>query len=293
MPNHFHPIVLGPSDSCCRASPPHRAASRVLGCPRPRVQSADSTPPANVSHGEAPVGGTNAPPAPIEPRLPPLERGRLHRLRLETKHVTVTVAPGITYAAWTFNGGVPGPVLHVLQGDTVDVTLINRSNTPHSMDFHAAEIAPNKYYVNVMPGDSLHYRFVARVPGAFMYHCGTAPAAIHIANGMYGALVVDPATPRPQGEGVRAGPERVLLHAEDRRRRRVHAQLAQAPRHGAGPRGLQRPGVTVCGASDRRVRGGARAALRRERRPEPDLVLSRGRGDLRAGVRGRVCSPIP
>jgi nitrite reductase (NO-forming) len=65
------------------------------------------------------------------------------------------------------------------------------------MDFHAAEIAPSRYYVNVMPNDSIHYRFVPHVPGVFLYHCGTAPVAAHIANGMYGALIVDPATPRP------------------------------------------------------------------------------------------------
>jgi nitrite reductase (NO-forming) len=63
---------------------------------------------------------------------------------------------------------------------------------PHSLDFHAAEIAPSRAYVNLGPNDSLHYRFVARVPGAFMYHCGTAPVAMHIANGMYGAVIVDP-----------------------------------------------------------------------------------------------------
>jgi nitrite reductase (NO-forming) len=88
--------------------------------------------------------------------------------------------------------------MHVRQGDTVDFTLINRGTIPHSMDFHAAEIAPSKYYVNVMPGDSLQYRFVARVPGAFMYHCGTGPVAMHIANGMNGSLVVDPPRPRPR-----------------------------------------------------------------------------------------------
>jgi nitrite reductase (NO-forming) len=68
------------------------------------------------------------------------------------------------------------------------------------MDFHAAEIAPDKAYRNVMPGDSIHFRFVARVPGAFMYHCGTAPVAAHISNGMYGALIVDPRTPRPPAQ---------------------------------------------------------------------------------------------
>jgi len=71
---------------------------------------------------------------------------------------------------------------------------------PHSMDFHAAEIAPDRAYRNVMPKDSVQFRFVARVPGAFMYHCGTAPVATHIANGMYGALIVDPATPRPAAQ---------------------------------------------------------------------------------------------
>jgi nitrite reductase (NO-forming) len=173
-----------------------------------RAQAPDSIPPANVSHGEAPVGGPDAAPAPIGADLPARERTRLHRIRLEIQHVTLNVAPGVTYAAWTFGGRVPGPTLHVGQGDTVDFTLVNHANIPHSMDFHAAELAPSKYYVNVMPGDSLHYRFVARIPGAFMYHCGTAPVAMHIANGMYGALVVDPATRQPKAK------EFVLVQSE-------------------------------------------------------------------------------
>ena len=92
---------------------------------------------------------------------------------------------------------MPGPTVRVTQGESVDFTLVNNTAMPHSMDFHAAQIAPNKYYVNVMPKDSIHYQFVAEVPGVFMYHCGTAPVAAHIANGMYGALIVDPRTPRP------------------------------------------------------------------------------------------------
>ncbi|MGZ8391773.1 MAG: multicopper oxidase domain-containing protein [Gemmatimonadales bacterium] len=156
----------------------------------------DTVPPADVSHGEAPIGGPQADPAPVAAQLAPAERIRLHRIRLEMSHTPVNIAPDLRYAAWTFGGTVPGPVLHVRQGDTVAFTLVNRANIPHSMDFHAAEIAPSKHYVNVMPGDSLQYRFVARVPGAFMYHCGTAPVAMHIANGMYGALIVDPIVPR-------------------------------------------------------------------------------------------------
>src|SRR5688500_14892020 len=168
----------------------------------------DRVPPADVSHGEAKIGGPGAEPSPVLARLAPAERTKLHRIRLEMTHTIVTIAPGVRYAAWTFGNVVPGPTLHVRQGDTVAFTLVNRANIPHSMDFHAAEIAPSKYYVNVMPSDSLQYKFVARVPGAFMYHCGTAPTAMHIANGMYGALVVDPAKPRPPAK------EFVLVQSE-------------------------------------------------------------------------------
>jgi nitrite reductase (NO-forming) len=183
------------SDRAASAGTPRTAESDQTTSPR---EEPDSTPPADVSHGEAKIGGLDADTAPVPARLAPAEKTRLHRIRLEMKHATVTIAPGVRYAAWTFGGAVPGPALRVRQGDTVAFTLVNRANIPHSMDFHAAEIAPSKYYVNVMPGDSLHYRFVARQPGAFMYHCGTAPVAMHIANGMYGALIVDPLTPLPK-----------------------------------------------------------------------------------------------
>ena len=175
--------------------------------PNPRTPP-DTNPPADISHGEAPVGGPQSAPAPILARLAPREPVRLHRIRLEMTHTTVQIAPGVNYAAWTFDGRVPGPALRVRQGDTVDFTLVNKADIPHSMDFHAAEIAPDKYYRNLMPGDSLQYRFVARVPGAFLYHCGTAPVAMHIANGMYGALIVDPRTPLPVAE------ELVLVQSE-------------------------------------------------------------------------------
>ncbi|HXM37743.1 MAG TPA: multicopper oxidase domain-containing protein [Gemmatimonadales bacterium] len=147
--------------------------------------------PADLSHGEAPVGSGEQP-APIDPTAPPRSTSRLHRVRITIRHAKITIADGVTYDAWTFDGRVPGPVLRVTEGDTVDFTLVNQAPMPHSLDFHAAEIAPSRVYVNLMPHDSLHYRFVARVPGAFMYHCGTAPVALHIANGMYGAIIVDP-----------------------------------------------------------------------------------------------------
>lgn len=170
-------------------------------------EQAPTTSPANVSHGEAPVGEVGSPP-PIDAAAPARSTTTLHRVRLEMVDTIVTIADGVRYHAWTFGGRVPGPILRVTVGDTVDFTLVNRAMMPHSMDFHAAEVAPSRVYTNVMPKDSLHYRWVARVPGAFMYHCGTAPAAAHIANGMYGAVIVDPARPRP------AAREYVLIQSE-------------------------------------------------------------------------------
>src|SRR5437763_4948960 len=168
-----------------------------LACREKPAQTAQApaTPPtsvpANVSHGEAPIGSTTEPP-PLYPVAPPRATEHLHRLRIAIKHAKTAIANGVTYDAWTFDGQVPGPVIRVTTGDTVDFTLVNRAPMPHSLDFHAVEIAPSRAYKNLLPHDSMHYRFVARVPGAFMYHCGTAPVALHIANGMYGAIIVDP-----------------------------------------------------------------------------------------------------
>jgi nitrite reductase (NO-forming) len=118
-------------------------------------------------------------------------------VHLVLKDVTIQIAPGVKYSAWGFEGGAPGPVIHVREGQTVEVTLTNDGAIPHSVDFHAARVAPNVAFRDVNPGDSITYRFVARDPGVFMYHCGTKPVLAHIANGMYGAIVVEPAEPLP------------------------------------------------------------------------------------------------
>lgn len=196
----------------------------VLACTRERrappaatsqAQAPSTTPAADVSHGEAAIGSADT--APVDPQAPSRTTATLRRIRIEIRHAKVTIANGVSYNAWTFDGHVPGPMLRATVGDTIDFTLVNRAPMPHSMDFHAAEIAPSRAYVNVMPGDSLHYRFVARVAGAFLYHCGTAPVAMHIANGMYGALIVDPKRPRPPAR------EFVLVQSE------FYAQKAGGP----------------------------------------------------------------
>ena len=126
------------------------------------------------------------------------DAGDLVKVHMTLKDVTIEIAPGVKYNTWAFDGhGAPGPVVHVRQGQTVEMTLTNGGAIPHSIDFHAARIAPNKAFRDVAPGESFTFRFKAGDPGVFMYHCGTKPVLAHIANGMYGAIVVTPTKALP------------------------------------------------------------------------------------------------
>jgi len=133
--------------------------------------------------------------------LPPVPAGDLVKVEMTLKDMVVEVAPGVKYNTWAFDGhGAPGPIVHAREGQTVEMTLVNGGAIPHSIDFHAARIAPNVAFRDIDPGESFTFRFKAGDPGVFMYHCGTKPVLAHIANGMYGAIVVDPAKPLPQAD---------------------------------------------------------------------------------------------
>lgn len=77
-------------------------------------------------------------------------------------------------------------------GDIFTITLVNDGKLGHSIDFHASKVAWNDEMRTIGPGESLVYQYEAKHAGAFMYHCGTAPALHHIGNGMFGAIVIDP-----------------------------------------------------------------------------------------------------
>ena len=131
-----------------------------------------------------------------EPRdavLPPVSDQRTIDLAMESVDATFEVAAGISYNAWTFDSLVPGPVLHMLQGDTMNFKLTNNGTLGHSMDFHAAQLDWATNYRTIEPGESIEFQWTADLPGAFMYHCGTPPVLHHIGNGMYGAVIVEPA----------------------------------------------------------------------------------------------------
>jgi nitrite reductase (NO-forming) len=124
--------------------------------------------------------------------LPPLPPNHSVFVRLALIDTVVEIAPSIKYRAWTFNGIVPGPMIHARVGDRIDVTLTNKASMGHSIDFHAALAPPNVAYQTIQPGQTLHFSWIASSPGAFLYHCGTPPVLMHISNGMYGAIVIDP-----------------------------------------------------------------------------------------------------
>jgi len=126
------------------------------------------------------------------------------------KDMVVEIAPGVKYNTWAFDGhGAPGPIVNVREGQTVEMKLTNGGSIPHSIDFHAARIAPDKAFRDAKPGESLTFRFTAGDPGVYMYHCGTKPVLAHIANGMYGAIIVQPkeGLPKADNEYVLVGSE--------------------------------------------------------------------------------------
>ncbi|MGZ8739739.1 MAG: multicopper oxidase domain-containing protein [Gaiellaceae bacterium] len=137
---------------------------------------------------------------PMNATLPPAPAGPIARVNLVLVDKTIEIAPGIKYSAWAFSGGAPAPFIHVRQGQKVELTLTNKGAIPHSVDFHAARIAPNVAFRDVQPGESVHYNFIASDPGAFMFHCGTKPVLAHIANGMYGAIIVEPRVALPHAD---------------------------------------------------------------------------------------------
>lgn len=142
--------------------------------------------------------------------LPVAPDAGIKEYRIPIKDATVEIASGVKYHGWTFGGTVPGPIVHVRQGDRVRINVVNESPMPHSIDFHAARIPANVAYRMIMPKDSVSFEFVARDAGAFMVHCGTPPVTMHIMQGMYFPIIVDPAG----GWGTTADKEFVLVQSE-------------------------------------------------------------------------------
>jgi len=127
--------------------------------------------------------------------LPPVDHDEgpvNHEVTLNVAEEAHEVAPGVEQKLWTFGDSMPGPTLRGKVGDTFDITLVNDGSMGHSIDFHAGMLAPDEPMRTIPPGEELTYKFTAEHSGIWMYHCSTVPMSQHIANGMFGAVVIDP-----------------------------------------------------------------------------------------------------
>ncbi|MCL4686003.1 nitrite reductase, copper-containing [Myxococcota bacterium] len=128
---------------------------------------------------------------------PPTNRSAPARVvvKIEVREVVQEIAEGVQYTFWTFGGTVPGPMIRVRHGDLVELHLQNHpDNTmPHNIDLHAVT-GPGGGATSsfTAPGHETQFTFQALHPGTYIYHCATAPVGMHIANGMYGLIVVEP-----------------------------------------------------------------------------------------------------
>lgn len=142
--------------------------------------------------GGAARGGSDVTYRRFDPTLPPLPTNGRLQLHWHAREAPVRITDDTTVAGWTFEGDIPGPLVHCRVGDTVEFTLTNDAEIPHSMDFHAAQIDPKQAFRSVPKGQSVSYTFKPKFAGAFLYHCGTAPVLMHIGSGMFGAIIVSP-----------------------------------------------------------------------------------------------------
>ena len=157
--------------------------------------ASDSQAAAETPSSELPVIDAIVTHAPEVP--PPTDRDHPAKVRvkMETVEKTMTMEDGVEYHYWTFNGDVPGQMIRVREGDTVEVEFSNNpsSTVPHNVDFHAATGQGGGAEATfTAPGHTSTFSFKALQAGLYIYHCAVAPVGMHIANGMYGLILVEP-----------------------------------------------------------------------------------------------------
>lgn len=172
--------------SACAPPAPQKAADAPAA-----PQSADG----NTAAADLPVVEAVLTHAPNVP--PPIERKHPARVKvkIEVQEKVMKMADGVDYKYWTFGGDVPGQFIRVREGDQVEVEFSNRadSTVPHNVDFHAATGPGGGAEASfTAPGHTSTFSFKALQPGLYVYHCATAPVGMHVANGMYGLILVEP-----------------------------------------------------------------------------------------------------
>lgn len=178
----------------------------LVGCaPTPREQpgAQDYVIGAEQVIDAKPVGGPVTATLTDAPLIPPATGRRAPAkvvVNLEVREVVKSIAEGVDYVFWTFGGDVPGKFIRIRQGDTVEFHLHNHpdSKMPHNIDLHAVTGAGGGAASSfTAPGHSSQFTFKALNEGLYVYHCATAPVGMHVANGMYGLIYVEPQEPLP------------------------------------------------------------------------------------------------
>ena len=174
----------------------HLLAAAVIALSPANAHEAQHHPAAAVPATAAPATIVDVVRDPADLPGPLARRGpQTVKVDLETVEVTGRLADGSTYHYWTFNKKIPGPMVRVRVGDTVEVTLKNAADSmmAHNVDFHAVTGPGGGAVATVAtPGETKGFTFKALSPGLFVYHCATPMVAQHIANGMYGMILVEP-----------------------------------------------------------------------------------------------------
>ena len=177
-----------------QAAKPAETPAATASAEAPAAAS-DSQAAAETPSSELPVVDAIMTHAPEVPPAIDRDHPAKVRVKMETVEKTMTMEDGVEYHYWTFNGDVPGQMIRVREGDTVEVEFSNNpsSTVPHNVDFHAATGPGGGAEATfTAPGHTSTFSFKALQAGLYIYHCAVAPVGMHIANGMYGLILVEP-----------------------------------------------------------------------------------------------------
>ncbi|HGO9258024.1 TPA: copper-containing nitrite reductase [Neisseria meningitidis] len=180
--------------AACGGEPAAQAPAETPAAAAEAASSAAQTA-AETPSGELPVIDAVTTHAPEVPPAIDRDYPAKVRVKMETVEKTMTMEDGVEYRYWTFDGDVPGRMIRVREGDTVEVEFSNNpsSTVPHNVDFHAATGQGGGAAATfTAPGRTSTFSFKALQPGLYIYHCAVAPVGMHIANGMYGLILVEP-----------------------------------------------------------------------------------------------------